>query len=359
MVKKYRTEKGKGKPIHLVCEERYSHSKKVSGPEKVYKLMKKMGVLKDTEERVHLICLSKGDRIKGVFEVSHGTVSSSLLNDRGIAQRILLADAAGFIIVHNHPSGITRPSFDDLRCSRKMEILAALIGVDYLDFIIVGRDYYSFKRNGMIVSCKNTRIDRSLYSDSIEFESMDADFCKYNQPDCEGVRMKKQDMIDLIAAWEDSWQIDEIITKISDGGLDPIRYKDLQNLFSIIKRHTRFFGDDDASNQKYNDIMYDDTISPAEKFDKLKMDEDHSWRKQDLIEIIEVWDSFAMLNDVIKKYNSTGLDPLSFRSIFYLCTFIKDHSKYVANDQETIRQFQEVLFDKNLSGEEKYEKLVS
>ncbi len=150
MVKKYRTEKGRGKPIRLVCEAEYDYSDVVRSPKKVFNLMKKIGVLKDTEERMYLICLSKAGEVKGLFEVSHGTVSSTPLNERGIAQRILLSDAAEFIAVHNHPSGNTEPSLNDIMCSRRLQKIADILGIECIDNIIVGDGYFSFCENGLL-----------------------------------------------------------------------------------------------------------------------------------------------------------------------------------------------------------------
>ena len=112
--------------------------------------MKKIGVLKDIEERMYLISLATSGKVKGLFEVSHGTVSSTPLNERGIAQRLLLSDGAEFIVVHNHPSGSTVPSHDDVMCSNTLKRLSEVIGVKYLDTIIVGNGYFSFYENGLI-----------------------------------------------------------------------------------------------------------------------------------------------------------------------------------------------------------------
>ena len=150
MIKKYRTKKGKGRPLRLVCEEEYDYSDLVKDPREVFNLMKKIRALKDTEERMYLIRISKSGQVKGLFEVAHGSISSTILNERGIAQRALLSDAADIIIVHNHPDGKTEPSSRDYICSRRIENLADMIGICLIDSIIVGKGYFSFRENGLL-----------------------------------------------------------------------------------------------------------------------------------------------------------------------------------------------------------------
>ncbi len=150
MVSVYKIEKSYGKPVRLICDSEYAFEDSVRTPRKVYSLMRKMGVLKDTEERLYLLSLSTAGDVKGVFEVAHGTVSSTLLNERGIAQRLLLSDAAEFITVHNHPSGSVEPSLDDCLCSRRLKRVSEVIGINYIDNIIVGNGYFSFNERGML-----------------------------------------------------------------------------------------------------------------------------------------------------------------------------------------------------------------
>ena len=50
--------------------------------------------------------------------------------------------AASFIAVHNHPSGMTDPSPEDLELTRRLKDAADVVGIQMLDHIIIGYDTY-------------------------------------------------------------------------------------------------------------------------------------------------------------------------------------------------------------------------
>lgn len=54
-------------------------------------------------------------------------------------------ETSAMILFHNHPSGNTSPSDYDIKLTEKFEKGGALLGIQVLDHIIIGRyDYYSF-----------------------------------------------------------------------------------------------------------------------------------------------------------------------------------------------------------------------
>ena len=54
-------------------------------------------------------------------------------------------EATSMILFHNHPSGDTSPSDYDIELTKKFEKGGALLGIQVLDHIIIGRyGYYSF-----------------------------------------------------------------------------------------------------------------------------------------------------------------------------------------------------------------------
>ena len=74
---------------------------------KVVKLMHEVFSLDSrSEEYVYVLALDTKCNLLGIFEVSHGTVSQSMISNREIFIRLLLCGASCFIMVHNHPSGV-------------------------------------------------------------------------------------------------------------------------------------------------------------------------------------------------------------------------------------------------------------
>jgi DNA repair protein RadC len=55
-------------------------------------------------------------------------------------KRALLANAAGLVVYHNHPSGDPTPSREDRDFTRRLAAAAEAVGVRLLDHIVVGRE---------------------------------------------------------------------------------------------------------------------------------------------------------------------------------------------------------------------------
>jgi DNA repair protein RadC len=88
-------------------------------------------------------------RLLGIHELSRGTLDSCIVHPRDVFKAAILANAAGVIVAHNHPSGEPEPSPDDVILCARLRNAAVIIGVDLLDFIIVGDGrYFSFKETG-------------------------------------------------------------------------------------------------------------------------------------------------------------------------------------------------------------------
>ncbi len=54
------------------------------------------------------------------------------------------------IFVHNHPSGDTEASEDDIKLTKRLAEAGEIMGIDVLDHIIIGgKKYLSLKREGL------------------------------------------------------------------------------------------------------------------------------------------------------------------------------------------------------------------
>ena len=104
------------------------------------------------EERMYIIALStKGDVI-GYIEHSKGTLNSSLVDVAGIFKFALLCNASSIILTHNHPSGSTTPSQEDIQVTRRVKDAGDLLSVPLLDHIITTPSgvYNSIRGNSTI-----------------------------------------------------------------------------------------------------------------------------------------------------------------------------------------------------------------
>ena len=77
--------------------------------------------------------------------VSMGTVNASLVAPREIFRRALIQGSAAIIVVHNHPSGNSEPSLDDIGICSNLLKAAEIIHIKLLDFMVLGfQEYTSF-----------------------------------------------------------------------------------------------------------------------------------------------------------------------------------------------------------------------
>ena len=74
-----------------------------------------------------------------------GTINNSVIHPREIFKEAYLLSANGIICVHNHPSGDSMPSREDIVVTKKLKELGVIHGIKIIDHIIIGNNnYYSF-----------------------------------------------------------------------------------------------------------------------------------------------------------------------------------------------------------------------
>lgn len=80
-----------------------------------------------------------------------GTINSSLVHPREIFKEAYMVDACSIICVHNHPSGNTEPSKEDINTTIRLKEVGNLLGIKLIDHLIISNtSYYSFLENGYI-----------------------------------------------------------------------------------------------------------------------------------------------------------------------------------------------------------------
>lgn len=104
-----------------------------------------------SEERFVSLHLNAKHEIIGLHEVSHGTISASLVHPREVFKAALLANSFALIVCHNHPSGAhIVPSKEDIDTTKQLLDAGRLLGVALIDHLIVGpvqKRAYSIKEN--------------------------------------------------------------------------------------------------------------------------------------------------------------------------------------------------------------------
>jgi DNA repair protein RadC len=132
---------------------RYDLDKTINNPIAARNLFIEVAELdKRTEEVFVMATIDVRNKVTGLFEVSTGTLNSSLVTPREVFKRAILHNAAGIVLGHNHPSGNTDASSDDINITKKLVKSGKILGVNVVDHIIIGNEgnYSSMKEENQI-----------------------------------------------------------------------------------------------------------------------------------------------------------------------------------------------------------------
>ena len=105
------------------------------------------------ERREHFVgfYLNARSRLLGRETVSVGSLNASIVHPREVFEPALRRGAAQLVVAHNHPSGETDPSDDDVRITRRLAEAGELLGIPLMDHVIVGANgFTSLREQGLL-----------------------------------------------------------------------------------------------------------------------------------------------------------------------------------------------------------------
>jgi len=95
--------------------------------------------------------LDSRNRVIKFDELFFGTINGASVHPREVVKSGLAHNAAAVILVHNHPSGETRPSDADKSITQRLKDALSLVDIRVLDHIIVGDgETFSFAERGLL-----------------------------------------------------------------------------------------------------------------------------------------------------------------------------------------------------------------
>lgn len=102
-------------------------------------------------EQFKILFLNHSFKVLGLYEMSSGGITGTIVDLRMIFSAALKANATSIMIAHNHPSGNTRPSDADKHMTAKIRQAGELLDIKLMDHIIItSESYYSFIDNGAL-----------------------------------------------------------------------------------------------------------------------------------------------------------------------------------------------------------------
>lgn len=120
---------------------------RANSPQAVYRLVKwEMASLKKEEFRV--VLLDTKCKVIGIRKISEGSLTASIVHPREVFKEAILESAYSFIVVHNHPSGETTPSKEDIAITKRLQEVGQVMGIQLLDHVIVSSEGYTSLKDG-------------------------------------------------------------------------------------------------------------------------------------------------------------------------------------------------------------------
>lgn len=116
-----------------------------------YEALKSMSRL-PTEEMVVML-LDNHNKVIGTSTISRGSRNQTLVDASALAQVAVASNASRMIMAHNHPSGESTPSADDVALTRRISEVGKLLGVHLVDHLIIGRDGYTSLTDTGVIPC--------------------------------------------------------------------------------------------------------------------------------------------------------------------------------------------------------------
>jgi DNA repair protein RadC len=136
--------------VKLVREGRACYSPAISCPTEAAAFFQKH-IGQSVQEHFTALFLNTRNAPIGWREIGRGSVSASIVHPRECFLSAISLAASSVILAHNHPSGDSSPSKDDLELTHRLVKAGELLGIEVLDhLIIVESGFLSLKERGLM-----------------------------------------------------------------------------------------------------------------------------------------------------------------------------------------------------------------
>lgn len=121
----------------------------IRSPEDAYDYLKDMQYL----NQEHFVVLGLNTKNEIIFRetVFIGSLNASIVHPRETFKHLIRRSCASAIVAHNHPSGQTSPSQEDITVTKRLADTGKMVGIEILDHLIIGHEtYVSLKEKGYL-----------------------------------------------------------------------------------------------------------------------------------------------------------------------------------------------------------------
>lgn len=123
----------------------------IRSPQDVFTLLHAEMKYLQQEHFVVILLNTKNHVIEQPKTISIGTLNSALVHPREVFRAAVKQSSASLVCVHNHPSGDTTPSKEDIEITKRLIEAGRIIGIEVLDHVIIGDNrFVSLKESGLM-----------------------------------------------------------------------------------------------------------------------------------------------------------------------------------------------------------------
>lgn len=117
------------------------HRDSVGRPEDIYRLAapRMVGL---AQEIFLVVGVDIRNGLLDIMEIARGTAIGVEVHPREVFRPLIRMNAAGGVLVHNHPSGDPTPSPEDVSLTRRMREIGHLLGIPIIDHVVVAQHGY-------------------------------------------------------------------------------------------------------------------------------------------------------------------------------------------------------------------------
>ena len=137
--------------IKMIKEASFLYqTRTISSPKDAYEMIKEQLEGLDREQFI-IACLNTKNEPTNITVVSVGSLNKAIVHPREVFKTAILSNAASIMAFHNHPSGETTPSQQDIQLTKRLYEAGELLGIKLLDHLIIGDgSFTSLKEKGYL-----------------------------------------------------------------------------------------------------------------------------------------------------------------------------------------------------------------
>ena len=137
--------------IKMVKESSFLYqTRQILSPNDAYEMIKEQLEGLDREQFI-IACLNTKNEPTNISVVSVGSLNKAIVHPREVFKTAILSNAASVMAFHNHPSGETTPSQQDIQLTNRLYEAGELLSIKLLDHLIIGDvTFTSLKEKGYL-----------------------------------------------------------------------------------------------------------------------------------------------------------------------------------------------------------------